>query len=163
MLVLLDCKMAPSSSPPARSSRLSSISSLFSRSKSKTPAEKRRKPQDLDQASQKALMEQQGTKVEDSGGVRFKNVKVGRGCAVVLVSTIGKEVYGTDIDIDDDTTWHGGQMSNQSLQGLPKAHGTEESSVRDQSTEDIGSSRYGAGRILGAAASTGAGAKRPTW
>ena len=155
--------MAPSSSPPARSSRLSSVSSLFSRSKAKTPAEKRRKPQDLEEARQKALMEQQGAKVEDSGGVRFENVKVGRGCAAVMVSTIGKEVHGTGIDIDDHTTWHGGQMSDQSLQGLPRAHGTEESSIRDQRTEDSGSSRYGAGRILGGAASTDAGATRPTW
>lgn len=107
-------------------------------------------------------MEQQGAKVEDSGGVRFENVKVGRGCAVVLVSTKGKEVCGTDIEIDDHTTWQSGQMSDQSLQGLPKAHATEESSVRDQST-DIGSSGHGPGRILGGVASTGARAQRPTW
>jgi hypothetical protein len=154
--------MAPSLSPPARSSRFSSVSSLFSRSKTKTPAEKRR-PQDLDQACQKAPMEQQGAKVEDSRGVRFENVKVGKGCTVVVVSTIGKEVQGTGIDIDDHTTWHGGQMSDQSLQSLPKAHGTEKSSATDQSIKDIGPSRYGAGRILGEPASTGADANRPTW
>ncbi|KAN0105055.1 hypothetical protein V8E51_010800 [Hyaloscypha variabilis] len=154
-------------SPPAcssrspRSPRLSSVSSLFSRSKTKTPAEKT-KPQDLDQASQKAPMEQQGAKAEGSGGVRFSKVKVGRGCAVVMVSTIGKEVEGTDIEIDDHTTWHGGQMSPESLQGLPKAHGTEESTMRDQSTEDGGPSRYGAGHVLGRAASTGDGVKRPS-
>jgi len=85
-------------------------------------------------------MEQQGAKVEDSGGVRFENVKVGKGCVYVLVSTIGKEVHGKNVDIDDHTTWHGGQMSDQSLQSLPEAHGlpTEESSLRDQSAEDIG-------------------------
>ena len=85
-------------------------------------------------------MEQQGAKAEGSGGVRFSKVKVGRGCTVVMVSTIGKEVHGKNVDIDDHTTWHGGQMLDQSLQGLPEAHGlpTEESSLRDQSTEDIG-------------------------
>jgi hypothetical protein len=107
-------------------------------------------------------MEQQGNEVKDSGGVRFENVKVGRGCAVVLVSTIGQEVQGTGIDINECTTWYGGQMSDQSLQSLPKAHGTEESSMRDQSTENIGSRRYGAGRILGGVVSSDAGAKRPT-
>jgi hypothetical protein len=156
--------MASSSS--SSSPHFSSVSSLFSRSKTKTPADKSRKPQDLDQACPETPMEQQGAKVEDSGGVRFENVKVGKGCVYVLVSTIGKEVHGKNVDVDDHTTWHGGQMSDQSLQGLPKAHGlpTEESSVRDQSTEDIGlSDRHGARRMLEGTALTGAGAKRPSW
>jgi len=111
-------------------------------------------------------MEQQGAEVEAPGGVRFKDVKVGRGCVYVLVSTSGKEVYGEKVDIDDHTTCYGGQMSDQSLQGLPEAHSlpTEEPSVRDQSTEDTGfNDRHGEGRMLKGAALTGAGAKRPTW
>jgi hypothetical protein len=155
--------MNPPSPPPARSSRLVSVSSLFSKSKTlkiETPTEKKRKPQDLDEAFQKAPMEQQGAQVVGSGGVRFKNIKIGKGCAIVMVSTIGKEVDGEDIEIDDHTSWHTGQMSPESLGGLPKAYGTQESSVKDESTED---SRYGQGHVLGGAASTSSSAKRPTW
>ncbi|RFU32865.1 hypothetical protein B7463_g3433, partial [Scytalidium lignicola] len=158
--------MESSSSPPARSSRFSSASRFFSRSKTKTPADKSSKPQDPDQAGQKTPMEQQGAKAKESGGVRFENVKVGKGCAYVSVSTIGKEVYGKDVEIDDHTSWYGGQMSDKSLQSLPKAQSliTEESSVRDQNTEDIGfNDRHGAGRTLEETASTGTGARRRTW
>ena len=111
-------------------------------------------------------MEPQGAKIEDSGGVRFEQVKIGSGSTVVTVSTIKREVYGKDIEVGDHVTWHCGQMSEQALQGLPKAHNlpTKATSVRDQRTEDIESKRYiGAGQVLGEAASTGASAKRPTW
>src|SRR5690349_845096 len=107
--------MAPSLSP-TRSSRLSSVSSIFSRSKTKTPAENKSKPQDLNKAYQKAPMEQQGAKVENSRGVRFEGVKIGTGCAVTIVSTKGEEVYGKDIEVEDYTSFNSGQMSEESVQ-----------------------------------------------
>ena len=58
LLIILECKMAPSLSP-VRSSRLSSVASIFSRFKTKTPTENKSKPQDLKKARQEAPVEQQ--------------------------------------------------------------------------------------------------------
>lgn len=111
-------------------------------------------------------MEQQDPTVKESKGVRFENVKIGKRCVVVTVSTQGEEVYGKDIEVDDYTSWHGGQMSDQSLQNLPKIYDDEreKSSMKDQSVKNIGSSRHmdGAGRTLREAPLTAAGATSPT-
>ncbi|KFY24774.1 hypothetical protein V491_02029 [Pseudogymnoascus sp. VKM F-3775] len=64
------------------------------------------------QACQKASMEQQGAKVGNHTGVRFENVKIGKGCAVAIVSTKGEEVYGKDIDVGDYTSFNSGQMTS---------------------------------------------------
>ncbi|KFY94129.1 hypothetical protein V498_04044 [Pseudogymnoascus sp. VKM F-4517 (FW-2822)] len=53
--------------------------------------------QTLNQVCQKASMGQQGAKVENSRGVRFQNVNIGKGCAIAMVSTKGEEVIGKDI------------------------------------------------------------------
>ena len=153
--------MAPPSSP-SRSSRLSSVSSIFSRSKTKAPAENKTKPQDLNKAQQKAPMEQQGAKVEHSRGVRFEGVNIGKGCAITIVSTQGGEVYGKEIDVQDYSSFHSGQMSEESVQALPRACSPAQSSTENQSNRAAQSSRRGVGRVLGVAASNGAGAERPT-
>jgi hypothetical protein len=67
----------------------------------------------LNQACQKASMKQRGAKVENSRGLRFENVKIGKGCAIAIVSTKGEEVYGKDIKVGDYTSFHSGQMSDQ--------------------------------------------------
>ncbi|KFY77061.1 hypothetical protein V499_03466 [Pseudogymnoascus sp. VKM F-103] len=76
------------------------------------------------QACQKALMEKQGAKVENYRGVRFENVEIGKGCAIAMVSTKGEEVYGKDIKVGDYTSFNSGQMSDESVQSLPRAHST---------------------------------------
>jgi polygalacturonase len=68
----------------------------------------------LNQACQKASMKQRGAKVENSRGVRFENVKIGKGCAIAIVSTKGEEVYWKDIKVWDYTSFQSGQMSDQS-------------------------------------------------
>ena len=67
----------------------------------------------LNQACQKASMKQRSAKVENSRGVRFENVKIGKGCAIAIVSTKGEEVYGKNIKVGDYTSFHSGQMSDQ--------------------------------------------------
>ena len=79
--------------------------------------------QTLNQACQKAP--QHSAKVENSRGVRFENVKIGKGCAIAMVSTKGEEVYGKDIKVEDYTSFNSGQMSDQSVQSLPRAYNTE--------------------------------------
>ncbi|KFY78639.1 hypothetical protein V499_02242 [Pseudogymnoascus sp. VKM F-103] len=80
--------------------------------------------QTLNQACQKAPTGQQGAKVENSRGVRFQNVKIGKGCAITMVSTKGEEVFGKDIKVEDYTSFNSGQMSDQSVQSLPRACST---------------------------------------
>ena len=72
--------------------------------------------QTTNQARQQASMDQQGAKVGNHTGVRFENVKIGKGCAVAIVSTKGEEVYGKDIEVGDYTSFNSGQMSDQSVQ-----------------------------------------------
>jgi hypothetical protein len=68
-------------------------------------------------------MEYQIEHVQGSGEVKFQDVKVGKGCVYVHVSTIGNPVNGKNVTVGDHTTVYGGQMSDVSLQGLPVAQG----------------------------------------
>lgn len=116
-------------------------------------------------------MEQQDAKVENSRGVRFEGVKIGQGCAVTIVSTKGEAVYGKNIEVEDYTSFNSGQMSDASVQSLPKAYCPEQfstgnrsdqSSTENQSGRVAEFSRHGVGRVVGVAASNGACAERPT-
>lgn len=150
--------MAPPLSP-SRSSRLSSVSSIFTRSKAKALAENKSKPQDLNKAQPKAPMEQEGARVEHSRGIRFEGVHIGTGCAVTMVSTKGEAVYGKDINVEDYSSFHSGQMSKESVEGLPKAYSPGQSSTENQSSRAAQSSRYGVGHVLGVTGSSGARAE----
>lgn len=63
-------------------------------------------------------------KVENSRGVRFQNVKIRKGCAIAIVLTKGEEVFRKDIKVKDYTFFNSRQMSNQSVQSLPRACST---------------------------------------
>ncbi len=94
---------------------------------------------------------------EGGGDVSFENVKVGEDCVFVNVSTTGKGVTGKDITVQDHTVFYGGQMSDQSLQGLPlptRSQGIQRAAFVD---------RHGTGRPLERGDPTGLGARRPAW
>jgi len=96
-------------------------------------------------------MGQQGTSVQINEGVNFDNIKVGNCAAVFLVSNQGKPVNGTNLEFGDHSTFGGGQMSDESLESIPKARSTEASSdsLNGKSTKDTGSTKSKGGRILG--------------
>jgi hypothetical protein len=107
-------------------------------------------------------MEQQNEGPDRPGDVRFEKVTVGDGCVFINVSTIGKAVTGTEINIENHTLFYGGQMSDESLQSLPRLEGAsmQDSAAGGQSTDAGVARRHGIGYTLGQGGSTSTGAKR---
>jgi hypothetical protein len=121
-------------------------------------------PKKLDQSFEIQPMDQQGEGLDDAAvGVRHEKLTFGDDCVFVNVSTNKERVVGRDIRTGDRTVIHGGQMSDDSLQGLPTSQGAPISdSTAEQCVEDEFANRHGTGHMLEQGESTSARASHST-